>query len=181
MTATPPASIMQGDTLTWRLVSSDASPADATLSVRVSSPSGTIDVLGVADGTAWIVTVTDEQTQRLGAGLLRYMARATYGSGQVLTIAAGTLTSVAVSALGTGSGTASHAARMVALLEAQRERLAADSLDAYTIGDRQATRRKLAEVESSLRAARRELSREQNGGRLPPVRMVFPTFAGVIR
>jgi hypothetical protein len=177
----PPALVMQGDTLVWRFSSSDATPADATLSVRFVSPGVTVGVPGVADGAAWLVTATAAQTQLFGAGPLKWMARATYLSGQVTTLAAGTISVLGVAPLGEGSATQSHAARMVSLLEVQREKLAADVLDEYSVGDRTAKRRKLAEVEASLRAARRELSREENGGRLPSVRIVFPSFSGVTR
>ena len=165
----PPASIIQGDTLQWRLTSRDASPSDAGLRVRISSAFHTLEVIGVAESDGWLVTVTADQTKRLGDGLLRWMARATFAAGVVRTIDAGMLTAVALAELGTGSSTQSHAARMVALLEAQLEKLASDSLDQYSVGERSATRRKMAEVDAALNAARRRLAMEQHGGRLPRV------------
>lgn len=169
--AAPPASIMQGDTLRWRFTSRDATPATASLAVRVSSPAATVEVAGVSDGDGWLVTLSADQTRRLGAGVLKWLARATYSGGIVQTLDAGTLTAVALPELGTGASTLSHAARMVALLEAQLEKLAADALEQYSIGERSATRRKMAEVEASLARARRALAMEQAGGRLPAVVM----------
>ena len=178
--STPPASIMQGDTLSWRAAYADAQPSEVTaLRVRVSSSTHTVEVTAVADGPDWLITVPAADTQRLGAGLLKWLARATYTSGAVQTVAAGQLTAVSVSALGTGANTASHAARMVALLEAQLEKLAADSLEQYSVGERSATRRKMEEVERSLTKARRHLAMEQNGGRLPSVVMRFPPLVGI--
>jgi hypothetical protein len=176
--STPPASIIQGDTLTWRLTSRDASPSEASLRVRVSSASHTLEVTGTTDGDGWLIAVTPEQTTRLGCGLLKWLARAVYTSGAVQTIDAGTITAVPLTALGTGASTESHAARLVALLEAQLERLAADSLAEYSLGERTAKRRALAEVEASLAKARRQLAMEQNGGRLPRVQIVNRPLAG---
>jgi hypothetical protein len=112
--STAPATIMQGDTLRWRFTSRDATPATATLVVRVSSPTQTVEVPGTPDADGWLVTVSAEQMKRLGAGLLRYLVRATYAGGIVQTLASGTITAVGVTDLGTGASTASHAARMVA-------------------------------------------------------------------
>jgi hypothetical protein len=177
--STAPATIMQGDTLRWRVTSVDATPATATIAVRVASSAHSVEVSGIADGDGWLVTVAAEQTRRLGAGLLKYLVRATYAGGIVQTLTAGSITAVGVSELGTGAATMSHAARMVALLEAQLEKLAADSLAEYSIGERTAKRRAMAEVETSLSKARRALAMEQNGGRLPSVHMVFPPLVGI--
>ena len=179
ISSTAPATIMQGDTLRWRFTSRDATPTTATLAVRVSSASQTVEVTGTPDADGWLVTVSAEQTKRLGAGLLKWMARATFAGDIVQTLDAGTITAVAVSELGTGAATMSHAARMVALLEAQYEKLAADSLEEYSVGERTAKRRKLEDVERALKSARRRLEMEQNGGRLPSIRLQYPRLIGL--
>jgi hypothetical protein len=170
--STAPATIMQGDTLRWRFASRDATPATATLVVRVSSPTQTVEVTGTPDADGWLVTVSAEQTKRLGAGLLKYLVRATYAGGIVSTLSAGTITSVRVADLGSG-GTQTFNARRVALLEAQYEKLASDSLDEYSIGERTAKRRSLKEVGQQLALARSALEMETTGGRLPATAVRF--------
>jgi hypothetical protein len=176
--STAPATIMQGDTLQWRFTSRDATPETATLRVRVASAAHSVEVSGIADGDGWLVTVAAEQTRRLGAGLLKWIARATYPGDIVQTLDAGTITADGLPDLGSGAGTQSHAARMVALLEARLEELASTDLESYSIGERTATMRKMADVERSLAQARRRLLMEQNGGRLPRVSMQPPRMAG---
>jgi hypothetical protein len=175
--STAPATIMQGDTLRWRFASRDATPITATLAVRVSSPTQTVEVTGTPDADGWLVTVSAEQTKRLGAGLLKYLVRATYAGGIVQTLDAGTITAVGVTDLGTGASTASHAARMVAKYEALLEQV--DNLSEYSVGERTAKRHGPEVLEKSLRYWKRELAKEQNGGRLPPVVMRFPPLVGI--
>ncbi len=175
----PPATTMQGDTVTWRFASSDATPADATLRVRIAATATTVEVDGVVDGDGWLVTIPAADSKRLGSGLLRWIARATYTSGAVQTVGGGQFTAASLPELGTGASTSSHAARMVALLEAQLERLAGNVIEQHSVGERSATRRKIAEVEASLSKARNRLAMEQNGGRLPPVHLRFPPLIGL--
>ena len=180
--AVPPASYVQGDTVTWRLSSSSVTSAEATLKVRFSSPIHTAEVTATADGDGWIVALTPEQSEGLGAGVVKWSARAIYTvGGAVQTIAAGSITAVPLLPIGGGSGTQSHAGRMVALLEGQLEKLAADALEQYSIGERSATRRKMAEVRAELANAKRALAMEQNGGRLPSVRIVHPRLRGILK
>lgn len=160
-----PATIMQGDTLRWRFTSRDATPATATLAVRVSSPVQTVEVTGTPDADGWLITVSAEQTKRLGAGLLKYLVRATFTGDLVQTLSAGTITAVRVSDLGSG-GAQTFNARRVALLEAQYEKLASDNLDEYSVGERTAKRRSLKEVGMELAKARAALEMETTGGRL---------------
>jgi hypothetical protein len=74
--------------------------------------------------------------------------------------------------LGSG-GTQTFNARRVALLEAQYEKLASDSLDEYSIGERTAKRRSLKEVGQQLALARSALEMETTGGRLPATAVRF--------
>lgn len=164
--STVPATIMQGDTLRWRFTSRDATPQTATLAVRVSSPTQTVEVPGTPDADGWLVTVSAEQTKRLGAGLLRYLVRATYTGGIVQTLASGSINALRVSELGAGGDTLTFNARRVKLLEAQYEKLAGDSLAEYSVGERTAKRRDLKQVREELAMARAALQMEQTGGKL---------------
>lgn len=159
-----PADVLQGDSLQYRVSSSDATPQEgATLAVRFMSPTTTLEVTGTASGSGWLVSLTPKQTRELGPGALTWVARATYVGGAVQKVASGQLTVLPLTAI--GGTTISHAATMVARLEAQLEQLAADSLSEYSIGDRTAKRRAMAEVQKQLTTARAKLAAERNGGR----------------
>jgi hypothetical protein len=119
----------------------------------------------------------------LGAGVVQWVARAIYTvGGAVQTIASGTTTAIALQAIGGGTGTSTHAGRMVAALEAQLEKIASDPLTEYSIGERTAKRRSMTEeLLPALADARRRLLMEQNGGRLPSVRIVHPRLRGILK
>lgn len=163
--ALPPASIYAGDSLLWRHVARDVSPAEATLVVRVYSASYSVEVLGVADGDGWLISVAPSETKRMGSGLLKWVARATLTNGNVHTVGDGAVQSQASPALGGGGDTLSHAGRLVKSLEAQLEKLAASAVTEYGVGERNAKYRDMDKVQAALNAARARLAAERNGGR----------------
>lgn len=172
MTAAP-AAVIRGDTIEWTVSAAgwgglDPSPS---LAVAVYGAEKTVTAAVVRDGGGWRVTIDATTSQTLPAGAYSWIARAT-GSGYTQTLATGAFEVLPVPQAGAVSGE-SHAARMVRALEAQLEKLAADPLEQYSVGERDAKRRSMAEVKRLLTAYRREVAMEANGGRLPSITFGF--------
>ena len=159
-----PATLLQGDTLTWIQSTPDATPQEgATLAVRFMSPTTTMQVEAVASGRDWLITLPADKTKQLGPGNVQWTARATYSGGIVQMVAGGSFTVTPLTEL--GSAFVSHAARVVSALEAQYEQLAAEAAAEFSVGERTMKLNKMAEVRAELAAARARLAAERNGGR----------------
>lgn len=176
---TAPAAILRGDTITWTVPRSlwtgDGAPVvSATLYGRDRTIAATV----AEESAVWRVTVPAATAATMEAGGYSFVVRGTAGA-VVATLETGVVQVLALPAAGAVSN-ATHAERMVAALEAQLEQLARDPLESYSVGDRDAKRRDMAQVKRLLAAYRREVLMERNGGRLPPITFAFPAWGSAV-
>jgi hypothetical protein len=128
-----------------------------------------------ASGDAYAVTVPASVTEDVASGTYRWVARLTL-SGVVYDVAAGTLVVTPNLAVEAASDQRTHAEKMLAAVEAELiTRVSGDGSAhvAYSIAGRSIQKMTLAELEAARGRYQAEVSRERNGGRLPPVYVRF--------
>jgi hypothetical protein len=172
--STAPTASTAGDTIAWRL-DAPATPAADGWAVKVTlAGPATVRVDAAPDpdlASAYVVTFGAATTSALPAGSYTWTATASKGTGAALervTVGAGRIAIAANPETVAGAGGLTHAERALALVEARIEELLADNLETYSVAERSATRRKLAELQVERNRLRTEVYRRRNGGRLGP-------------
>jgi hypothetical protein len=128
-----------------------------------------------AAGDAYAVSVPATVTEDVASGTYRWVARLTL-SGTVYDVASGTVVVTPNLAVETAFGPAHARERMLAAIEA--ELIARGNGDgsahvAYGIGGRSIQKMTLDELEKARAKCAAEMTRQRNGGKLPPVYVRF--------
>lgn len=159
---TAPAAILRGDTITWTVPRSrwtgDGAPVvSATLYGRDRTITATV----AEESGLWRVTVPASVAATMEAGGYSFVVRGTAGA-VVATLETGTITVSPIPAAGAVSGESWAAATLRSLRETYA-RLAADPLESYSVGDRDAKRRQLADLRKEIAALAAQVRRERTG------------------
>lgn len=176
-----PVDFMAGDTVTWEKALSDYSPADGwVLSYALAGPSivdGT--KVTVTPGTVdWTVTLPGTLTAPLLPGTYRWTAFATLAG--VRNVVDEGVFSVRPDAAKIASAVVSHAAKMLAALEAEilarvsptASNPVGSAHDSYSINGRSIAKMKMGELEQLRDRYTTEVWRERNPSSASPSRVV---------
>jgi hypothetical protein len=144
---TEPISIIAGDTAKFTRSFSEYSAADGwTLAYELRGPSVlTVAATTDTDGAGFAVTIAAADSGTLLPGLYLWFARASL-DGEVYTVDQGTLTVQPNPATAQPGDLQSDAEKELVLVNAQIKELLATPTESYSIGQRSAARRTLAEL-----------------------------------
>lgn len=174
-----PREIVAGDSLDATLTYSDY-PASAgwELAFAMAGAEALSGVACTANGDSHDLSVPSASTAALTAGEYQWALRATLGT-TVQTVDSSQLSgytirvtpSVFDAAAGDQQG---YAEKMLPLIEAALTALVTGGAKYFMIGTRQVTQNDIPELTALRVGLRKELSRDQNGGQLPPISVGRP-------
>lgn len=176
-TTSEPTELTAGVSYAWtRAVASEFAPGSVYTAKCYLRGDSTLDLTGTASSGLWRFDLSAAQSLTLAAGSYTWHCVAESGSGATLArypLADGRLT-VLVDPLTLPAGDRrTHAEIALALAEAQYRDLLATPVESYTIGQRQATRRTLADLSAEIAKLKRQVARERNDGKSPAVTFRF--------
>lgn len=171
-----PTVIQAGDTLLWSRSFPDYPPSAGWTLKYAFRGVGSFDISAEDDGSGnGYIVLVPAATSAVAAGLYEWVAwventadpveKHSVASGRVIV-----RPQLSTTAAGTRQ---QHAERMVALIEAQLEQLAASPVETYTIEQQTTVRRKMLELEGTRARYKAELRRLNNRGRMTGYSAVF--------